>query len=202
MKTFQTHLQQEPKLELARKLKKVIWVLCGMVFLLVGLMRSPYKITLPEGTDLGFLPPVHAALNSLVTLMLLMALLAIKWKRIDLHKLSINTAMLLSVVFLFCYVAYHFTTVETRFGNLDSDPALSAEEIAAAGNARYAYLILLLTHIVFAAVSLPFICFSWMYGITYQFQKHRKMVRWVYPMWLYVAATGPICYFMLKPYYQ
>ncbi len=202
MSQFQDYLQREPKIELAKKLKKVIWMLCSVVFLLVVMMRSPYKIPLPDGVHLDFLPPVHALLNSLVTVMLILALVMVKYKRIDLHKRAINTAMLLSVVFLLCYVAYHFTTEETRFGNLDADTALSEEEIATAGNARYLYLSILLTHIVCAAVSLPLICFAWMYGITYQFEKHKKMVRWAYPMWLYVAVTGPVCYFMLQPYYQ
>ena len=96
-------------------------------------------------------------------------------------------AMVCSALFLLCYVAYHFTNEETRFGG--------------EGFARTAYFVLLISHIVLAALSLPFILQTWIYGFTNQFEKHRKMAKLVFPVWLYVALTGPICYLMLQPYY-
>lgn len=188
MSDYQTYLQRKPNLVLGKKLKVVTWVLTAAVLILVGLMRAPgLKIPLPEGVSMGFLPPVHAALNSIVAISLIMAVWMIKKKNINAHKLWIGIAMLSSVLFLLCYVAYHFTTEETVFPV--GEPM------------RGAYLFILITHIVLAGVSLPFILLTWLYGFTNQFGKHKKMAKWVFPVWLYVAITGPICYFMLKPYY-
>ena len=186
MSELQQMLSREPNLELARKLKIAIWILTVVVLGLVGVMRR-VKLPLPEGYDLGFLPPVHAALNTCVALFLITALVMIKRGNVLRHTQFISAAMICSIVFLLCYVCYHFTTEETKYGG--------------EGIAKTVYLTLLLSHIVMAAVSLPFILYTWMYGFTAQFGKHRKMAKWVFPMWLYVAITGPICYTMLRPYY-
>jgi putative membrane protein len=113
----------------------------------------------------------------------------------------VNGAMILSILFLLCYVAYHFTQVETLFGDFNKDGIVSGEEKAQSGGTRTAYLVILLTHIAFAAISLPLILFTWVFAVTNQFKKHRKFAVITYPMWLYVAVTGPVCYFMLKPFY-
>lgn len=177
----------EPNLELARKLKVAIWILTIAVWALVGAMRRPEKIPLPDGVDLGFLPTVNAVINSLVAILLVVALIMIKRGNIQMHKNAIMAAMVCSALFLLSYVGYHFTNEETKFGG--------------EGVAKTIYLVVLISHIILAAVSLPFILMTWMYGFTNQFHKHRKMAKWVFPMWLYVAVTGPICYLMLRPYY-
>ena len=175
--------------ELSKKLGIVAWVLTAVVLILVGLMRRPeLHIALPEGWSFGFLPAVHAVLNSLVAVALLIALAAVKQGKIRLHRTAIFAAMGLSVAFLLCYVAYHFTTEETRYGGT--------------GAMRGIYLFLLITHISLAGISLPFILFTFIAGWTNRFQAHRRLAKWVFPLWLYVAVTGPICYLMLKPYYQ
>jgi putative membrane protein len=180
-------LNSPPNEALAKKLRVVVWVLTIAVWGLGGLMRRPEKIPLPEGVSLSFLPPVHAILNTLVALFLVAALVMVKRKKIAMHRNFIAAAMACSAVFLLCYVAYHFTTAETKFGGQ--------------GAVRVIYFVLLISHIVFAAVSLPFILQTWVYAFTNHFAKHRKMARWVFPIWLYVAVTGPICYLMLRPYY-
>jgi len=180
-------LKREANDALHGKLKVWTWVLTGAVLALVVMMRSPYKIPLPEGWTMSFLPPVHAVLNTLVTMALVGALIAVKGGKIALHRGFIMMAMGLSVLFLLCYVAYHFTTVETRYGG--------------EGFMRSVYFFLLITHIVLAGVSLPAILLTFISGITNRFTQHRRMAKWVFPMWLYVAVTGPICYLMLKPYY-
>jgi putative membrane protein len=96
-------------------------------------------------------------------------------------------AMSLSVLFLLSYVAYHMTSEPTRFGGV--------------GSIRTVYFMLLASHILLAAVSLPFILFTFIAAWTNRFKAHRKLARWVFPLWLYVALTGPICYWMLRPYY-
>lgn len=194
-------LSRAPQEALWKKLGIVAWVLTAVVLALVGVMRK-VSIPLPEGMSFTFLPPVHAVLNSLVAIALVVAIVAIKQGKVKLHRNAIFAAMALSIGFLLCYVAYHFTTPETLYGDLNGDRIVDDAEKAAAGGMRPVYLILLLTHIVLAGVSLPFILFTFISGWTNRFTAHRRLAKWVFPMWLYVAVTGPICYLMLKPYYQ
>lgn len=185
---------------LATRLRRVAWVITGLVLGLVMLMRR-IRIPLPEGVDLSFLPPAHASINALAALVLVAALVAVKQGRIDLHRRLILSAMGLSVLFLLSYVAYHFTSHEVKFGDANHDGMVDAAETAAVGSMRTTYLLLLVSHIVLAGVSLPFILFTFIAGWTNQFARHRRMARWVFPIWLYVAVTGPVCYWMLKPFY-
>ena len=184
--TSETAAINKPNLPLARRLNVVAWILTVAVLGLVGAMRQ-IKIQLPEGFDLSFLPAVHATLNSMVALFLIIALVMIKQKKVTAHKRAISAAMICSILFLLCYVSYHFTTPETKFGGV--------------GWTRTVYFLLLVSHIILAAVSFPFILFTWIYGFTNQVQKHRRMAKYVFPVWLYVAVSGPICYLMLRPYY-
>lgn len=183
----QQYVQQAADLQLGRKLKTGVWILTVVVWALVVAMRSPQKIPLPDGVSFDFLPMVYSILNCLVAVCLVTALLMIKRGNVLMHKRFILAAMTSSCLFLLLYVAYHFTTPETRYGG--------------EGLLKLVYLIILVSHIVLAAVSLPFILLTWVYGHTNQFDKHRKMAKWVFPVWLYVAVTGPVCYLMLRPYY-
>lgn len=190
----------EGKLQLEKQMNTAAWVITGAVLLLVGLMRR-VKIPLPDGWDFSFLPPFHATLNALTAVALLAAFYFIRQKNIQAHRRSIYVALSLSVLFLLSYVAYHFTTPEALYGDLNHDGALSVEELAAAGSSRNWYLVLLLSHISLAALVLPFILFTFIRAYTGQVERHRKMARWVFPVWLYVAVTGPLVYYMLMPYY-
>ena len=184
MSSRQEYLQREPKEAQLKVLKRASWIVSSLIFGLVVVMGR-YKLDI--GVDLSFLPPVHAVLNSCVTVFLIVAVWAVKKKNITLHKQMIGGAVICSVLFLLCYVAYHGTQEEVRHGG--------------EGAVRTFYLLLLLSHILLAAVSLPFILITLSLGYTNHFEKHRKMARWVFPIWLYVAATGPVCYLMLRPYY-
>ncbi len=179
-------LARPPQNQLARKLRIAAWILSSLVLLLVVVMQR-VRIPLPEGWSLAFLPPFHAAVNAAAAVVLVLALVFVKSGRILLHRRMMMVAMGLSVLFLLSYVGYHITHDPTRFGG--------------EGWQRGVYFFLLITHIVFAAISLPFILFTFISGWTSQFAAHRRLARWVYPMWLYVAITGPICYWMLRPYY-
>lgn len=187
-------------LQLEKKLNIGAWVVTGVVLVLVGIMRR-VKIPLPEGVDLSFLAPFHASVNALTAVTLLVALYFIKQKQVEAHRNTMMFALGLSVLFLLSYVAYHFTTPETIFGDLDRDGVLSIEELAAVGSTRTFYLVILVSHIVLAAVNLPFILFTFIRAYTGQYDRHRKMARWVWPIWFYVAVTGPVAYLMLMPYY-
>ena len=182
--TMQDYLLAEPNPQRLKTLSRTSWAVSIVIFIIVGAMGR-YHIEID--TDLSFLPMLHAILNSLVAISLITAVVAIKGKNIKLHKRAIGTAMSCSALFLISYVTYHSTQGEVRYGG--------------EGTARTIYLILLASHILLAAISLPFILITLSLGATNHFARHRKMARWVFPLWLYVAITGPICYLMLRPYY-
>lgn len=173
-----------PNIALERKLNRWAYVISAAVLLLVGLMRR-YKFDV--GVDFSFLPPFHASLNALTAMVLIAAFWHIKNGRVEQHRKAIYLAMGTSALFLLSYVVYHFTTPETRYGG--------------EGVMRNVYFFLLITHVMLAAVILPFVLFTFTRAYTHQFERHKTMARWVFPLWLYVAITGPICYLMLKPYY-
>ena len=174
----------QPRPELARKLNIAAWIVTVVVLALVGVMR---RIKIDTAIDFSFLPPMHATLNALAAVVLIYAFVQIRKKNIDAHRKAMTTAMILSVLFLASYVTYHITTPETLY--------------CKEGLIRTVYFFLLITHVVLAGVILPFILFTFIRGFTGQFEKHRKMAKWVFPFWLYVAITGPVLYLMLYPCY-
>jgi putative membrane protein len=130
-----------------------------------------------------------------------MALVAIRKGNALLHQRWIYAAMICSLLFLLSYVTYHFTTPETIYGDQNGDGEMSAVELQEAGSMRAVYLIILLSHIVLAAISLPFILLTFCYAFTNHFTKHKKLSKKIFPVWLYVAVSGPIVYLLLRPYY-
>lgn len=175
----------QENLPLAKQLNRIAIGLSIVVLLLVGLMR---RVKIATDIDFSFLPPLHAFLNALAAVFLMLALYFIKQKRVEAHRKMIYAALICSALFLLSYVIYHFTTEETRY--------------CMEGDIRYVYFFLLITHVILAAVILPFIFFTFIRAYTGQIERHRKMARWVYPLWLYVTITGPICYLMLAPCYS
>lgn len=174
----------QPNIELEKRLNVVAYVVSAIVLLLVGLMR---RVKIQTDIDFSFLPPVHASLNALCAVILLFAFYFIKNKQIENHRRAIYAAMVCSALFLISYVLYHFTTPETRYGGV--------------GIMRTVYFFILITHVVLAAVILPFILLTFTRAYTNQFERHKRLARWVFPLWLYVAVSGPVCYLMLRPYY-
>lgn len=190
----------EKNLVLAKKLNIGAWVVTGAVLFLVILMRE-VKINLPSGWDFSFLPPIYSTLNALTAVALIAGVIFIKKGNMKAHQTMMVLALISSVLFLLAYVVYHFTNPATLYGDLDHNGVLSESERVLVSGSRPYYLILLITHITLAAASLPFILLTFIKAYTNQFNKHRKMAKWVFPIWLYVAVTGPICYFLLMPYY-
>ena len=176
----------EENLKLAKRLNILAGVVTVVVLLLVGMMRRP-EFKIQTDIDFSFLPPFHATLNALVAIVLLFALYFIKNKNVEAHRKAIYLAMGLSAMFLLSYVVYHFTTEETRY--------------CFEGVSKNIYFFFLITHVVLAGVMLPFILLTFIRAYTNQIENHKKMARWVFPFWLYVAVTGPICYLMLRPCY-
>jgi putative membrane protein len=190
----------EPNLRLAKKLNTAAWIMSGLVLALVAAMRKIH-LPLPEGVSLDFLPPFHATVNALTAVAILTAYYFIRKKQVERHRKTIYVAIALSVVFLLSYVTYHITSAPVLFGDANHDGMVGPEEVAAVGSLRTVYLLLLLSHIVLAAVIFPFILFTFVRGYTDQVARHRRMARWVIWVWLYVAVSGPVCYLMLKPYF-
>lgn len=145
---------------------------------------------------------INSLLNTAVAIILVVALVAVKQKKYQFHKNLMITALILSLLFLVSYIAHHLLAGEARFGDANFDGIVSDEEKAAVGNLRPFYLLLLTTHIILAAVILPFILFTTYRALTGEFEAHKKIAKRTWPLWFYVAVTGPLVYFMIKPYYH
>lgn len=136
---------------------------------------------------LTFLPPIYAGINALTALVLIIAVWAIKNNNRKLHENLMKFAVSLSVLFLLMYVAYHMTSDSTKFGG--------------EGMIKYVYYFILITHILLSIVVIPFVLITYVRGITNNFQRHKKIAKITFPIWLYVAVTGVIVYLMISPYY-
>ena len=180
-----------------RNFKRLIYVLSVVVPVVVALM---FEVNL-EGYNTDFLPSIYASINGLTAVLLVFALLAIKQKNITLHKRIIKVCLSLSVIFLVLYIARHTTSSEVPFGDLNGDGIRSEAEKLKVGASLYMYLFFLITHIILSIIVIPFVLFAYMRGILNQVEKHKKIVRLAFPLWLYVAITGVIVYFMISPYY-
>ena len=200
MSELQNFRDKEANLDLAKKLNLLVWIISAAVLGLVVMMQK-IKIPLPEGADLSSLPGFHALLNSMAAVFLVLAIRAIKKGKVILHQMMIYAAFICSLVFLLSYVTYHITTPATLFGDANKDGLLSSAEREAVSGSRPYYLFILISHIGLAALSFPFILRTFVHAFTNQFEKHRKLSKKVFPVWLYVAVTGPVVYFFLQPYY-
>lgn len=151
--------------------------------------------------DASFLPHLNAVLNTATSICLILGFIFIKQNKQRYHITAMITAFVLSTLFLVSYVAYHSQGLETKFGDIDHNKVVDAAEAAKIGILRYIYLFILLTHIVLAAIVVPFVLLAIYYGISRQNQKHKRIVKWTFPIWLYVAITGVLVYLMISPYY-
>lgn len=151
-----------------------------------------YIYSLPKAENIPdyikILPKLNAFINGTCAILLILSLRMIKKKNIQAHKKLNITALVLSALFLVSYIIFHSYGIETRF---PADNSL-----------RPLYLIILLTHIILAAIVLPLVFISFYYGLNNKVEKHRKIVRFSYPVWLYVTISGVIVYLMISPYYQ
>jgi putative membrane protein len=165
-----------------------------------------FLILMPqEKVNFGFntrtLPFFHAILNSSTAILLIASLYFIKNGQIKAHKRANLIAVTLSTIFLISYVIYHASNPSIRFGDLDHNGILSDAEKQQAGPLRYVYYFILTTHITLSAVIIPFVLFTLQRAFQERFDKHRKLAKITWPMWLYVAVTGVIVYLMISPYY-
>ena len=154
-----------------------------------------------EVEPLTFLPPIYATINGITAVLLVVAIIAIKNKKTVLHENLMTTAIWASVVFLVMYVAYHLTSDSTKFGDVDRDGILSATELATVGTMRYIYFFILITHILLSIVIIPLVLVTYVRAISGNFERHKKIAKITFPLWLYVAVTGVVVYVMISPYY-
>ncbi|CAN5526055.1 DUF420 domain-containing protein [soil metagenome] len=183
-----------------RKAKMLIGIFSVVVFLLVALMgRFHFAPELPFNVHI--FAKANGVINSVVSFLLIAALVAVKQKKYLLHKRIMLGAMLLSILFLVCYISHHLLSAETRFGDMNHDGILDEFEKANCGRLRFVYYAILGTHIVLASLILPFILFTAYRGLTAEYEKHKKLTRITWPIWLYVSITGVVVYLMISPYY-
>jgi len=150
-----------------------------------------------------YLPMLNAILNGTCTILLLVSLYFIKQGNITVHKRLNILTFCLSSFFLVSYILFHYLMQhDTLYGDINGDGVLSASERVAAGGWRTLYLCILVPHIVLAAGVLPLILLSFYRGLQMQVAKHKKLVRWAFPIWLYVTASGVVVYLMISPYYH
>lgn len=150
---------------------------------------------------LSFLPPIYAGINGLTAVLLVAAVMAIKKGNRKLHERLMTFAIACSVVFLVMYVAYHMTADSVKFGDTNFNGNLDEAEKAAVGSIRYLYYFILLTHITLSVIIIPMVLFTYVRALAEQFDKHKKLAKITFPIWLYVAVTGVVVYLMISPYY-
>jgi putative membrane protein len=154
-----------------------------------------------EGVDLSFLPPIYAGINGLTAFFLLAALYAIRSHNMNLHKKLINVCMILSLLFLAGYVAYHMTSDPTVFGDSNGDGVRDGVEGDGVKYLIAPYYFLLVSHILLSIAVVPMVLFSYLYAWTGNFEKHRKWTKITFPIWLYVALSGVVVFVLINPYY-
>ncbi len=150
---------------------------------------------------LSFLPPIYASINGVTALLLIMGVIAIKNGNRKVHKRMMTTAIACSLVFLIMYVAYHMTADSTVFGDVNHDGLLDTTEKTNAGSMRLVYLFILLTHIALSIAIIPLVLFTYVRALAERFDKHKKLAKITFPLWLYVAVTGVVVYLLISPYY-
>jgi putative membrane protein len=186
-----------------KKARSLIIVFSIIVFAAVSILgryNLSGKVDLPFDVHLFAL--ANAIINGTVAILLLTGLLVVKRRNYLLHKKIMLTAMFLSVLFLVSYICHHLFAGEAIYGETDGVRGLSDIERVAAGSKRTIYLFILATHIPLAGLGLPFILFAAYRALTGEFEKHKKLVRIIWPVWFYVAVTGVVIYFMISPYYN
>lgn len=154
-----------------------------------------------DAEPLTFLPPIYATINGITAIVLVGAVLAIKKGNRNLHEKLMVFAIILSLTFLVMYVAYHMTSKTVYFGDLDHNEVVDSAEKAAVGSLRYFYYFILISHIFFSVIIIPLVLFTYVRALAAKFDKHKKLAKITFPIWLYVAVTGVIVYLMIAPYY-
>ena len=180
--------------------RTVILVVSVIVFAAIVLLGR-VKLNVDLNFDEHIFATANAVINTVVAVLLIAGIITARGGRYTTHKYIMLSAMLLSLLFLISYICHHLFAGETKLGDVNHDEVVSVAEKAATGSLRYVYYFILGTHIVLAAIILPFILFTAYRALINENEKHRKLAKITWPIWFYVAVTGPIIYLMISPYY-
>ncbi len=154
-----------------------------------------------EIEPLSCLPPIYAGINALTAILLVLGVIAIKNGNREKHQKLMTAAIACSVMFLVMYVAYHLSADSTKYGDTNHDGIVSEAELAEAGIMRLIYFVILITHILLSIIIIPLVLFTYVRALAERFDRHKKLAKITFPIWLYVAITGVIVYIMISPYY-
>ena len=168
----------------AKKYNKWIVILSIAIPLVVAVL---FGVKIPNAKPLTILPPIYASINAITAILLVLAVYAIKNNKRKRHETLMKTAISCSIAFLLMYIAYHMTSDSTSFGG--------------EGIIKYLYYIILITHILLSIIIIPFVLITYVRAITNDFERHKKIAKITFPLWLYVAISGVIVYIMIAPYY-
>ena len=166
------------------KNRYLIWVVSVAIPVIVGIL---FAVRIPNAAPLSFLPPIYAGINGATAIILVAAYTAVRRKNLALHEQLMKTAIVLSVVFLGMYVAYHMTSDPTPYGG--------------EGTLKYIYYFILISHILLSIGIIPMVLVTYVRAVSKLFTEHKKIARYTFPIWLYIAITGVIVYLMIAPYY-
>jgi len=161
-----------------------IWILSIAIPVVVAIL---FSVKIPGVERLGFLPPIYATINGITAILLVLAVIQIKNGNRKTHELLMKICIGLSALFLIMYIIYHMTSDSTSYGG--------------EGMIKYVYFFILITHIVLSITVIPFVLITFVRALSGRFEKHKKIARITFPIWLYVAVTGVIVYLMISPYY-
>lgn len=155
--------------------------------LLPLVVAALFGVKIPDVEPLSFLPPIYASINGLTAILLVAAVMAIKKGNRKAHELLMKVCLVLSILFLGMYVAYHMTSDSTVYGG--------------EGALKYIYYFILITHILLSVAIIPLVLITYTRALSEIFDKHKKIAKIAFPLWLYVAITGVVVYLMISPYY-
>ncbi len=167
----------------AKKYNKWIVILSILIPLVVVIL---FGIKIDADLPI-FLPPIYASINAATSILLIVAVWAVKNKKIKLHEKLMKTAIVFSALFLILYMAYHMTSNSTKFGG--------------EGSLKIVYFFILISHIILSIVVIPFVLITYVRAITNNIELHKKIAKFTFPLWLYVAISGVVVYILISPYY-
>jgi putative membrane protein len=181
MNIFEPHIVKNDK-------RAWIFILTvSVVVFLAVIILGNVQVPVNDAFDVHIFAKFNAVVNSMVSVLLILAMVAIKKRNYRLHRNLMLFAMVLSILFLLSYICHHLFSPETKYGGI--------------GMIRYVYFFILITHITLATIILPFILFTAYRGLISEWPAHRKLARYTWPVWLYVSITGVIVYLLISPYY-
>lgn len=178
----------QPSLKKNDKLANTIIIALSVIVFLAVVALGKIQLDVHPAFKVHIFAQINAIINSTVAVCLVLGLVAVKQKQYENHKKIMSTAMVLSALFLVSYICHHLLAGDTKFGG--------------EGAIRYFYYFILITHIILAAIILPFILFTTYRALIGEYPKHKKLAKITWPIWFYVAVTGPIIYLLISPYYS